>query len=45
MIVRPTGEELYVRFIWWSIIGGAVVYPGGMLRVLEHPPKPSEAYE
>ena len=21
-IVRPTGEELYVWFIWWSIIGG-----------------------
>ena len=21
-IVRPTGEELYARFIWWSIIGG-----------------------
>ena len=22
IIVRPTGKELCVRFIWWSIIGG-----------------------
>jgi hypothetical protein len=21
-IIRPTGEELYTRYIWWSIIGG-----------------------
>ena len=22
MIIRPTGEEFYSRYIWWSIIGG-----------------------
>ena len=31
-----------------SLVGShqarAVAYPGGKLRVLEHPPKPSEAY-
>ena len=22
MIIRPTDKEFYLRYIWWSIIGG-----------------------